>query len=85
MLFGGSAMSTSSYEKYTYNSRMAPPLVPIVYHAQDKLYFSLRGLWTNEDEAALALLPYAPLESMGKCMQAPSALNNFFLGVLSTV
>jgi hypothetical protein len=85
LMHSGSIMSTSSYEKYTYASRVAPPLVPIVYQSQDKLYFSLRGLWTNEDEAGLALLPYAPLEPTGRCTQPPKPTNNYFLGVQTTV
>ena len=81
LIFGNSLISTSSYEKYTYASRLVPPLVPIVYAPNDKLYFSLRGLWTNEDEAGIALLPYAPLTNAGIVMQIPKASNNFFLGI----
>lgn len=81
LVFGNSLISTASYERYTYASRLIPPLVPIVYTPNDPLYFSLRGLWTNEDEATIAGLPYAPLTPTGTVMQIPKANNNQFLGI----
>jgi hypothetical protein len=82
MLFGGNLMSTSSYEKYTYASRQIPPLVPLVYAAQDKLYFSLRGLWTKEDEWTITADPRAPNTNVaGVVVQVPKQLNNFFLTI----
>ena len=54
MMTGRAVISTSSYERYTYASRIAGPLVPLVYTAHQLLYFSLRGLWTNEDEMTLS-------------------------------
>lgn len=48
---GGWVIMTTTYEKYTYASRVGGgPLVPIVYQESDKLLFSLRGYWTSEDE-----------------------------------
>lgn len=45
----------SNYEIYTYASRIGGgPLVPLVYNPTDLLYFSLRGLWTKEDEWVLS-------------------------------
>lgn len=82
LLFGGNLMSTSSYEKYTYASRIAgPPYVPITYSSNDELFFSLRGLWTNEDEATLSGAAHAPNASVGRCSQTPKASNNYFLTI----
>lgn len=58
---GGWLIATSVYEKYTYASRTGPgPLVPINYSASDRLVFSLRGLFTIEDEWSLSGDPRAP-------------------------
>jgi hypothetical protein len=58
---GSWLISTATYEMYTYESRTGPgPLVPLVYNASDRLLFSLRGLWTNEDEWTLSGDPRAP-------------------------
>lgn len=52
---GGWLISTANYERYTYASRTnGGPLVPISYTASDRLRFSLRGLWTVEDEWTLS-------------------------------
>jgi len=74
---------TTSYERYTYLSRMGPgPLVPIAYTENDRLFFSLRGRWTVEDEWALSLDPRAPnIFTGGYVAQAPSAANNHFMGI----
>lgn len=81
MFAGGSLMSTSTYERYTWASRQAGPLVPLVYAPNDPLYFSLRGWWTKEDEATLSGAPYAPNFFTGFVAQVPKASNNFYLGV----
>lgn len=82
MIFGNSLISTSSFEQYTYASRIAgPPFVPLVYGPNDPLYFSLRGLWTKEDEATLSGKPYAPLDPVGIVAQLPKPSNNNFLGI----
>jgi hypothetical protein len=58
---GGWLMSTSTFERYTYASRVGPgPLVPITYTVGERLRFSLRGLFTNEDEWTLSGDPRAP-------------------------
>jgi len=81
MLSGGNLISTTTYERYTYASRLVPPLVPIIYSPNDILYLSLRGWWTNEDEATLSGAPYAPDFFTGFVVQVPKASNNFFLSV----
>lgn len=79
---GGWQISTRSYEKYTYASRQAGPLVPITYSASDRLVFSLRGFWTKEDEWTLAGDPRAPnAYFIGFVSQAPSAATEFFMGI----
>lgn len=45
---------TTQFEQFTYISRHSGPLVPLVYQRSDRLRFSLRGLWTNEDEWSLS-------------------------------
>jgi hypothetical protein len=79
MVAGRGLISTSSYEQYTLASRTGPgPLVPLVYGANDLLYFSLRGLWSKEQEAPNLL-------SSGVVAQVPKAVNEFFLGVQFTL
>ncbi len=80
MCAGGWLISTSTYEKYTYASRVAGPLVPITYTVGERLLFSLRGLFTNEDEWALSLDPRAPnTYYIANVVQVPSAANNNFI------
>jgi hypothetical protein len=82
MMAGRSIISTSAYERYTYASRTGGgPLVPLVYHPQDALYFSLRGLWTNEDELSLSGSPLAPAVLTGFVCQLPKPVNQFYLGI----
>jgi len=82
MFFGGGLISTSTYETYTYASRMAGgPLVPLEYHAQDILYLSSRGWWTVEDEMTLSGHPMAPAFPSGVVAQIPKATNEYFMGI----
>ena len=87
MMAGRAIISTSSYETYTYASRLSGPLVPIVYKPSDILYLSLRGLWTNEDELSQQSPsnPLAPAFFTGFCAQIPKASNNFFLGIQTSM
>lgn len=79
---GGWHILTTTFEQYTYASRQSGPLVPIVYHASDRLLFSLRGYWTSEDEWSLSGDPRAPNDYfIGFVTQAPSALTNFYMGI----
>lgn len=81
MFSGGSLISTSVYEKYTYASRLAGPLVPLVYTPNDPLYFSLRGRWTRENELTLTGDSRGPAPFCGVVAQVPKDVNNFYLGV----
>lgn len=69
---GGWILATRIFERYTYASRQAGPLVAINYAAKDLLYWSLRGLLTKEDEWTAAGDPRAPnTNSIGNVVQAP--------------
>lgn len=86
MMAGNAVISTSSYEKYTYASRLAGPLVPLVYAPKDPLYFSRRGLWTKEDEASQGVpLSFAPAFFTGFVVQTPAPVNQFYLGVQTSL
>lgn len=89
MFFGGNFLATISYERYTYASRHAGPLVPLVYKVQQFLYVSENGLLTNEDESAPAVNPgglfpdgtpiTTPFLYFGICSLPPSAVTNNYL------
>lgn len=84
--FGGWLMSTTTYEKYTYASRISGPLVPITYVEGQRLRFSLRGFWTIEDEWALSSDPRGSNQYFsGSVMQAPKTLNDFYLTVQTSI
>jgi len=86
MIAGRGLISTKSYEQYTYASRHGGgPLVPLVYAPCQLLYFSLRGLWTLEDELTLSGSPLAPAMSTGVVAQLPKSVNEFFLGIQHTL
>lgn len=80
---GGWIIMTTSFEKYTYASRIGGgPLVPIVYTASNRLLFSLRGYWTKEDEWALSSDPRAPnTYFIGFVSQSPSTISNGYMTV----
>jgi hypothetical protein len=79
---GNAIISTSSYEKYTYASRIGPgPLIPLVYAPGNPLYFSKRGLWTKEQEGT----PLGSNFFTGFVVQAPMPINQFFLGVQTSL
>lgn len=79
---GAWLMSTNNYEVYTYASRQAGPLVKIVYNPSDRLFFSLRGLWTKEDEWTLSGDPRAPnRHRVGYVSQAPNPLWNNYMTI----
>lgn len=84
---GGWLLSTISFEKYTYASRTGGgPLVPIVYTPGQRLRFSLRGLWTTEDEWTLSGDPRAPNNFfVGNIVGSPSALTNDYLTIQTSV
>ena len=84
---GGWQIQTIAYEHYTWESRQGPgPLVEIEYHASDRLVFSLRGIWTIEDEFTLSHDPRAPNNYyIGFVSQAPSGTSAYYLGVQTSI
>jgi hypothetical protein len=82
---GGWLIATRTFEQYTYASRTGGgPLVPIFYSVGQRFLFSLRGLFTNEDEWTPSGDPRAPNTFyIGSVVQAPSADNNNYI-VLQT-
>lgn len=80
-------ISTSTYEKYTYTSRVGPgPLVPNVFNVGDRLRFSLRGYFTPEDEWSLSGDPRAPNGLLiGQIIQPPRTNNSFFLMLQTSI
>ena len=87
LCYGTWVITTSTFEKYTYASRIGgPPFVPIVYSPSDRLRFSLRGLFTNEDEWALSGDPRAPNRFfVGYVIEPPAAYNNNYLMLQTTM
>ena len=82
LCFGGWQLYTTTYERYTYASRQAGPLVSISYNPSDRLFFSLRGYWTKEDEWTLSGDPRAPNPwTSGYVSHVPSTMTGFYLGV----
>lgn len=81
LCFGSWLISTGTYERYTYQSRTGGgPLVPIVYNPSDRLLFSLRGLFTNQDEWTISADPRAPNRYyVGIVEEVPAPTNNQYL------
>jgi hypothetical protein len=83
---GGWVLSTSTYERYTWASRQMGPLVPISYQTGERLRWSNRGWWTNEDEWTLSGDPRAPNDFFtAYVVQVPRVANNFFLVVQTAI
>lgn len=84
---GGWLLSTVTYERYTYASRVGGgPLVPLVYTPGKRLLFSLRGRWTTEDEWTLSGDPRgANGYFVGSVVEAPSTLTNSYLTIQTSI
>lgn len=84
---GGWLIATRTFEQYTYASRTGGgPLVPLVYRVGQRLVFSLRGYWTQEDEWTLSGDPRAPNGFfIGNIVQAPSPENNNYLTLQTSI
>jgi len=86
LCLGGWLISTLTYERYTYASRISGPLVPIQYVEGQRLRFSLRGYFTTEDEWTLSGDPRAPNGYyIGSVTQSPKSLNDSYLGVQTSI
>lgn len=83
---GGWVIATRTYEKYTWASRQSGPLVENVFTPGQRLVFSLRGLWTPEDEWTLASDPRAPNDFFtANVVRAPSAETNGFVTLQTSI
>lgn len=83
---GGWVASFDTYERYTWDSRhgIGPPNVPISYTVGERLVFSNRGWFTNEDEWTKTGDPRAPNHYyVAYVVQIPRANNSYRL-VLQT-
>jgi hypothetical protein len=80
---GAWLIGTTSFEKYTYASRHGVgPLIPITYNASDRLFFSLRGFWTKEDEWTLSGDPRAPNDNVvGFVSEIPSTVDSNYMTI----
>lgn len=77
---GGWVISTRTFEVYTWASRQVGPLVPIVYTTGEDVLFSLRGLFTNEDEWTLSGDPRAPnIYTAARVVQVPTIENGGYI------
>ena len=86
MCSGSWLISTTSFERYTWASRQVGPLVEITYTATEKLYWSLRGLFTSEDEWTLSGDPRAPnVDFTGYVVQPPGALTEDYMTIQTTL
>jgi hypothetical protein len=83
---GGWVIYTVAFERYTWLSRQAGPLVEIDYHSSDRLVFSNRGYWTKEDEWTLSGDPRAPNNYfIGFVSQPPTPENGYYLTVQTSI
>lgn len=77
---GSFLISTRTFERYTWASRNAGPLVDLTYTPGEFLYWSLRGWLTNEDEWTASGDPRAPnTYAVANVVQAPSAVTKDYL------
>jgi hypothetical protein len=87
MCAGGWLISTPTFEWYTYASRTGGgPLVRNSYVVGERLVFSLRGLFTREDEWSLAGDPRAPNQwYVASVVQVPTAANNWYMTLQTSI
>jgi hypothetical protein len=84
---GGWLIATRAFERYTYASRIGGgALVENTYQVGQRLVFSLRGLWTVEDEWTLSSDPRGSNGYfIGNIVQAPTADNNYYLTLQTSI
>lgn len=83
---GGWLIATRTFERYTYASRQAGPLVENVYTVGERVLFSLRGFWTREDEWTLSGDPRGANEYfVGSVVQAPTVDNDRFITLQTSI
>ena len=78
-------IATSTFERYTLQSRLAPPLVENTFTPGTQLWYSLRGYFTPQDEWDISGDPRAPnVFAIGTIIQSPNPQNDYYL-MLQTV
>jgi hypothetical protein len=84
---GGWIIATRTFEQYTYASRQAGPLVPINYAVGQRVVFSRRGFFTNEDEWSQPPIdPRAPNGYfVGSVVQLPTPENNNYITLQTSI
>jgi len=85
---GGWLLSTSTYEKYTWDSRhgLGPANVEIPYAVGQRLVFSNRGWFTIEDEWTKVLDPRgANTFFVANVVQVPRPENGHYLVVQTSI
>jgi len=83
---GGWLISTRTFERYTYASRLSGPLVELSYIVGERVLFSLRGFWTKEDEWTLSSDPRGSNGFyIGSVVQAPSAANGYYITIQTSI
>ena len=85
---GGWVIATIAFEQFNYASRSGGgPLVPILYTVGQRVLFSRRGYWTNEDEWSQAPLdPRRPnTYFIGNVVQSPAPENNNYIVIQTSI
>lgn len=78
--FGSWVISTVAFEQYTLESRLLRPLAENTFVVGQRLRFSLRGLFTPQDEWLISADPRGSNgNEIGMIIQAPSSRNNYHL------
>lgn len=86
MCAGSWIISTRTFERYTWASRQAGPLVALSYQVGERLRFSLRGFFTKEDEWALSGDPRGSNQLfVGSVAQGPSDLTRGYITIQTSI
>jgi hypothetical protein len=83
---GGWLIATRTFERYTYASRLAGPLVENSYVVGERLVFSLRGWFTRQDEWTITADPRgANTYFIASVVQIPSVDNDFYITLQTSI
>ena len=86
LCMGAWLFSTRVFEKYTLQSRNLGPLVENTWTVGDQVRFSLRGLFTPQDEWTIDGDPRAPNENfVGTIVQPPRVNNSNYVMIQTTM
>ena len=86
LCMGSWLFSTRVFEKHTLESRNLGPLVENIWTVGNQVFFSLRGLFTTQDEWTIDGDPRAPNNNfLGTVVQAPRANNSNYVMIQTTM